>query len=250
MSRYYQKPEKTRREKIGFYTAFSICLIAVCMAVYSTYTTVRQPKRQTAASVTPTSAVSVAQPMTGVTVPAATEPPETEPEVSAAPDTTAAAETTAATEPTGETRHADALQTMLAAEISLTMPTKSGRVVKPYSSDSVYNKTLNSWKPHTGADFDGELGDDVYAMLGGDVVRIYDDAMLGKCAEVAVNNVVIGYCGLGAVSVKAGDHVERGDKLGTVGAVPSEADAPNHIHVTVKINGAYADPLSFIGNGD
>ena len=168
MSRYYQKPEKTRREKIGFYTAFSICLIAVCMAVYSTYTTVRQPKRQTAASVTPTSAVSVAQPMTGVTVPAATEPPETEPEVSAAPDTTAAAETTAATEPTGETRRADALQTMLAAEISLTMPTKSGRVVKPYSSDSVYNKTLNSWKPHTGADFDGELGDDVYAMLGGE----------------------------------------------------------------------------------
>ena len=180
MSRYYQKPEKTRREKIGFYTAFSICLIAVCMAVYSTYTTVRQPKRQTAASVTPTSAVSVAQPMTGVTVPAATEPPETEPEVSAAPDTTAAAETTAATEPTGETRRADALQTMLAAEISLTMPTKSGRVVKPYSSDSVYNKTLNSWKPHTGADFDGELGDELLRLLGDGVIlrameRLLDD---------------------------------------------------------------------------
>ena len=44
MSKYYSKNQKTRREKIGFYTAFAICLIAVCMAVYSTYTTVRSPE--------------------------------------------------------------------------------------------------------------------------------------------------------------------------------------------------------------
>ena len=44
MSKYYSKNQKTRREKIGFYTAFAICLIAVCMAVYSTYTTVHSPE--------------------------------------------------------------------------------------------------------------------------------------------------------------------------------------------------------------
>ena len=39
MSDYYnnRKKKRSRREKIGFYTACSICLIAVCMAVYSTY---------------------------------------------------------------------------------------------------------------------------------------------------------------------------------------------------------------------
>ena len=41
MSDYYnnRKKKRSRREKIGFYTACSICLIAVCMAVYSTYNT-------------------------------------------------------------------------------------------------------------------------------------------------------------------------------------------------------------------
>ena len=43
MSRYYRSGRHSRkslRERIGFYTAFSICLIAVAMAVYSTYNTV------------------------------------------------------------------------------------------------------------------------------------------------------------------------------------------------------------------
>ena len=40
MSDYYNRhrgrKKRSRREKIGFYTAFSICLIAVSMAIYST----------------------------------------------------------------------------------------------------------------------------------------------------------------------------------------------------------------------
>ena len=42
MSKTNTSNQKSRREKIGFYTALSICLIAVCMAVYSTYSTVRR----------------------------------------------------------------------------------------------------------------------------------------------------------------------------------------------------------------
>ena len=104
-----------------------------------------------------------------------------------------------------------------------------------------------TWKPHTGIDFDGSLGDDVYAMLGGEVTKVTEDKMYGKTAEVTVNNVIVGYSGLGNVSVKQGDKLERGDKIGTIGVVPVESDDKNHIHVYVRVNNTYADPLSFIG---
>ena len=248
MSKYYSKNQKTRREKIGFYTAFAICLIAVCMAVYSTYTTVRSPESAKTVSVSATGAVAVNEPVTHVTVPVPTL--GTRP---ITPDTTAAATeppTEAAPAPSEEPTQgrADALQTMLAADVSMGYPTKSGLVLMPYSTDSVYFKTLNSWKPHTGTDFRGELGEDVLAMLTGEVTKVTDDKLLGKTVEITSTNVVIGYCGLGSVKDKPGDRAERGDAIAAIGAVPCEAGEPNHIHVYVKVNGAYADPLTFINN--
>jgi hypothetical protein len=38
MSIYNKKPPRSKREKIGFYTAMSVCVIAVGMAAYSTFT--------------------------------------------------------------------------------------------------------------------------------------------------------------------------------------------------------------------
>ena len=168
----------------------------------------------------------------------------TEPPTDAQPET----EATEATASETTKGRADALETMLAADVSLSMPTKSGHVLRTYSKDSIYFKTLNVWKPHTGIDFDGELGDDVFSMLSGEVTKVDEDRMFGKTVEVSVNNVVIGYTGLGKVRVKKGDKLERGDKLGTIGVVPMEADAPSHIHVYVKVNGAFADPISFVDN--
>lgn len=250
MSRYYNKNTKrSRREKIGFYTAFAICLIAVCMAVYSTYTTVSGTKAKPV-STAETGVVVVNEPVSRVTVPAPTlgTAPVTEltvPTATAEPDTMPP-ETT---QPETKGRR-DALETMLAADVSLSMPTKSGHVMREFSRDSIYFKTLNTWKPHTGADFDGELGDDVLAMLGGTVTKVTDDKMLGKTVEITVNNVTVGYSGLGSVSVSLGDKVEKGGKIGTIGAVPMEASDPNHIHVFVRVNNDYADPLSFIDNSD
>ena len=64
------------------------------------------------------------------------------------------------------------------------------------------------------------------------------------------NNVVHSYSGMGSIAVRQGDTVERGDKLGTIGVVPSEASDPTHIHVTVRVNNSYADPLSFVDNNN
>ena len=57
------------------------------------------------------------------------------------------------------------------------------------------------------------------------------------------------YC-LGSVDVNKGDSIDVGKKVGTIGAVPFEAGDENHIHIEVKIDGKYADPLSFINNNE
>lgn len=247
MSDYYnrnsRRKKRSRREKVGFYTAFSICLIAVCMAVYSTYNTLSIPT--TDEQTETTQAQQVNQVVTGV-VETQDQPVV---ETTIAP-VTAISETV--TQPQSadpdEASSEDALETMLSTDLTLTYPLKSANVLREYSTESVYFKTLNVWKPHLGVDFSGELGDDVTAMAGGAVTKVTEDKMYGKTVEISVNDAVCIYSGLGKIEVEEGDSVETGDKIGVVGTVPFEASDANHIHIAVKVNGNYADPLSFIGN--
>jgi murein DD-endopeptidase MepM/ murein hydrolase activator NlpD len=144
----------------------------------------------------------------------------------------------------------DALQTMLSTDITLSYPLGTNKIIRPYTTDSVYFKTLNVWKPHLGVDFEGELGESVNAMIGGAVTKVYDDKMYGKTVEVSVNNSTCIYSGLECIIVKEGDIVKNGDKLGVVGSVPFETDDESHIHVAVKVDNNYVDPLSFIKNNE
>lgn len=249
MSKYYETKKRKRRgrDKIGFYAAFAICVIAVCMAVYSTYNTVINPTAKL--NTTPTAAQQVNQPVTGVTMPPTISfYVPTEPVTEMTVPTAVADEATQQPTTQPVTYSDDALQTMLSADLSLSEPVKGGKVLREYNKKSVYYKTLNVWKPHMGVDFRADLGDEVYAMSSGEVTKVTEDKLFGKTVEISVNNAVCIYCGLGDIKVEKGDRVERGDVIATAGTVPMESDAENHIHVAVKVNGSYADPLSFIGN--
>lgn len=250
MSDYYnrnnRRKKRSRREKIGFYTAFSICLIAVCMAVYSTYNTLSvQDKTNNVIQVTTSEAVQVNENISGIKETLA------EPKLNMERPTIVAAIDTQpqTTEPTVDSSRT-ALQTMLSTDITLGYPLNSNNVLREYNEKSVYFKTLNVWKPHTGVDFSGDLGEDVNAMTGGAVTKIYDDKMFGQTVEISTNNVVCIYSGLGSINVKERDSVESGDKIGSLGTVPFEASDANHVHIAVKIDGKYADPLIFIKNDE
>ena len=255
MSRYYEsgrRKRKSLRERIGFYTAFAICLLAVSMAVYSTYNTVSL-KPATAKSSAKKDPQPVVQPVTGISVPVPTigvirhdpgvetYPDETEPRETETPASSATEAETG-----GEMN--EAMQTLLSVDLSLSPPTKPGKVTREYNKDSVYYKTINVWKPHTGADFACELGDDVLAMVNGSVTKISDDKLYGKTVEISSGNAVVSYCGLGEIKVREGDSVNRGDVIALAGAVPCEAADSNHIHIGLMIDGKTADPLNFIGN--
>lgn len=101
-----------------------------------------------------------------------------------------------------------------------------------------------------GTDFAGKTGDEVTAMCDGTVTKIYEDKMYGNTVEISTNNSVCIYSGLSDICVSEGDSVSTGDSIGVIGEVPFEASDEPHIHIAVKVDGEYADPLSFIGNNN
>lgn len=241
--------KKSRYEKIGFYTSLSICLIAVSMAVYSTYSNISdtdsvQTKKETTVAVQ-----EVNQDVTGVTEIITQMIEETQPtQVTAVAQIYEPIEEFPTEVSQGDTR--SALQTMLSTNLSLTYPLDSNNIIREYSEKTAYYKTLNVWKPHLGVDFAGELGDNVYAMTGGAVTKIYEDKLYGKTVEVSIDNAVIIYSGMGLLNVSEGESVDAASKIGVMGTVPCEANDVNHIHIAVKIDGKYADPISFLNNNE
>lgn len=263
--KHNSKTKHKTYEKIGFYTALSICVIAIGMAVFSTYTTVLSAKTNTLSQIETTTYVQqVNENVSGIVETESTNNYST-PEIystynsdsniiTPSNSTNEVTEfSTKETEISNQTQNPNsnsktALQTMLSTEISLKYPLNQRKIIREYSEKTVYFKTLNTWKSHLGIDFAGDIGEDVVAMSGGAVTKVYDDKLFGKTVEISNGNTVVIYSGLNNILVKNGDTITTGEKIGVVGAVPFEVDQENHIHISVKIDGEYADPLSFIGN--
>ncbi|MGN0501082.1 MAG: peptidoglycan DD-metalloendopeptidase family protein [Ruminococcus sp.] len=247
MSENNSRRKRSRYEKAGFYTALSICLIAVTMAVYSTYNTIsgadKEPTEQTTASI-----AEVNNRVTGVTETAEETTLSKVAEEITVP--TIAVTVPQPTEPSEQDTTKSALQTMLSTELSLGYPLNQKNIIREFSEKTVYYKSLNVWKSHLGVDFAGEIGDEVTAMTGGAVINVEDDKLYGKTVKIATDNAVVIYSGLNGITVNKGDSVENGQKIGVIGTVPCEVNDKNHIHIAVKIDGQFADPLSFINNGE
>lgn len=242
MSKYFKKKRRSKKEKIGFYTSLSICIIAMGMAAYSTYTNFAE--YMNTEEITQTAQVNNIA--TGVTD---TLPAETETEsYTTEPTVTEQIEESTSVVIT-ETQ--TAVQTMLSVNANLSYPLNNSTVIKEYSEDTVYNKTLNQWNAHTGVDFSCKAGDNVYSMSDGEVVKIYNDDMLGNIIVIESSNYKIYYCGLSEkTNVSVGDVVKQGDVIALASVVPSESLDDSHIHIEVKVGDSYIDPLTVINNDE
>lgn len=238
-----KKRKRSTKERVGFYTALSICLAAVGMAAYSTYTNLSSDY----SAPDDTSTVAVNKTVTGV---AGTE--ENETEAAETPPKTADEETKPEptekeyTEETAPAETKSALETMLTVDTNLIYPLDNVKIVKPYSEETVYNQTLNAWEAHTGVDFGCKEGDSIYAMADGEVVKVYDDDFLGKTIVVKSATFTAFYSGLKDINANRGDTVKQGDTIATAENVPAEFMDDNHIHIAVKVSGQYVDPLELI----
>lgn len=116
----------------------------------------------------------------------------------------------------------------------------AGIETSPYGVRRTFNEKLAS--RHHGIDYDGRTGDPVYAANDGVVVLAAPDYYYTGNAVFLDHGggLFTVYYHLSQLDVKTGDRVQRGQKLGLLGAT-GRVTGP-HLHFGVKLLGYYVDP--------
>ncbi len=122
----------------------------------------------------------------------------------------------------------------------------SGKVIWGYAADKlIYSKTLDQWTTHKAVDIACPQGTAVQCVLGGTVEKVYTDDQLGVTVLVKhSSDRKTLYANLNeTVPVRAGDKVNAGTVLGTVGRTAlSECAQESHLHFAFFVKGKAVDP--------
>ncbi len=256
MKKYKHKSSKKPTDRVGFYIALSICLVAVGLAVYSTYTSVSDYLKQSeddeyTSSLVETTA-PVAKDVTGVTEDVTEEKEATNDEATSSETrknsfTLYETSTLPDTEDVDAQSDLDSLSPVFRVKESLIYPVDSKSVLREYSEEAVYNSTMKDFRAHTGTDFTAKVGENVYAMCDGVVRKISFDERYGVIIEVGNDEYTVYYCGVDSdTNVHMKDQVKQGDVIGYVSQIPCESKDPVHLHVEIKVGDEFIDPLSVI----
>ena len=93
---------------------------------------------------------------------------------------------------------------------------------------------------HTGIDFNGDTGDSIMAIAGGQVTNAgYDGAYGYKTVVTLADGTEIWYCHQDSIGVNVGDSVAAGQVIGTVGSTGNVTGS--HLHLEVRPGGG--DPV-------
>ena len=109
--------------------------------------------------------------------------------------------------------------------------------------------TLRDWRVHQGIDILAPLGTTVTAAHSGRVESIVRDDLYGTVLTVSHGD---GTCSVytnlaDTPAVAAGDWVEAGQVLGSVGDTAlCEVGQGTHLHYAVTVDGQSADPLDYL----
>ena len=151
-------------------------------------------------------------------------------------------------------------------ESNKTIPVVKQNIISlPYTLDTVkinknyYNKDeseenqINSllyykdtYMQNTGVLYTGEAEFDVVSVLDGEVTSVTKDEILGNVVEVSHStNLITIYECLGEVSVKPGDKISQGDKIGKSGSVDIDEGYGNALIFEVNLKGEIINPNDF-----
>ncbi len=121
-----------------------------------------------------------------------------------------------------------------------------GSTLQGYSANElVYNETMGDWRTHNGIDIKADVGTTINAPTNAKVLFAENDALWGGIVELQKDDIIIRICGIDDIKVKEGDDIKQGAQLGKSGEIPVEAELDAHVHIEVKQNGEYIDPLAF-----
>lgn len=131
------------------------------------------------------------------------------------------------------------------SEKAYTMPV-NGDILKDFSTSTLqYSATYGDMRIHSAVDISCKENTIVSACTDGTVQSIEKSATLGNTVTIDHGDgLVIKYAALNNVTLKSGDSVKCGEKLGTVTTVPSECEDQSHLHIEVFKDGKSISILS------
>ena len=228
----------------GFYLALVLCLMAVGTGIVL----LTVPHSEQEAEVTPTTAPvsqSLDQRLDEVRVIPERHKPTAPPYYAPLNTAVPTAVPTEAPTPTPVAKTTSATQKAPAPV--------SGEIIFGYATDKlIYSVTLDQWTTHPAVDIAAKEGTEVKAVLSGTVSSVREDDVLGYTVEIKHSNGrETVYANLGSdVRVKAGDKVNAGTVLGTVGtSAISECALEPHLHFAFRIDGKPVDPKKYVRLG-
>lgn len=118
-----------------------------------------------------------------------------------------------------------------------------GQFSSPFGLRRFFNKQAR--RPHSGLDIAAPEGTSIRAPAPGRIVNTGDYFFNGNTIFIDHGQGLITmYCHLKRTAVKAGDTVERGQEIGTVG-MTGRVTGP-HLHWSVSLNNARVEPRLFL----
>lgn len=125
-----------------------------------------------------------------------------------------------------------------------------GAILRDYSVEALsLDPTMGDWRTHGGLDIAAAQGVKVLSISAGTVEQVYTDAMMGTTVVVDHGGGLKSwYCNLAEdVAVQAGDKVDIGGELGTVGSsAMAEVGVDSHVHLETTLDGRPVDPRDYL----
>lgn len=126
----------------------------------------------------------------------------------------------------------------------------NGAVLQNFSNTELtYSQTMKDWRTHPGIDYKADVGAPVLAVGPGMVSDVYLDEMYGYVVLIDHGDGLMSlYANLSpATAVSAGDEVQTGDVIGSVGeSAAFESEMAPHLHFEMLKDGAQIDPMEYI----
>lgn len=233
-----QSEKKKKKKGAHFYTAVAICILAVGVAGYTTYDSIKR-------FAGPDEDALVSKTQQRYQVQTTIEPSDDE--------ISSSSYDYSSVMNSFDSKHNDDVRTQetaATAEAATIIYPTSKDIIKGYSGDTpVFSKTLNDWRVHNGIDLAAKQGSKIKAITNGKVADIFNDELLGTTMVIEHDGGFIAfYSGLGETTlVNAGDTVESGQEIASINDIPCEAADGYHLHLSIKKDDKFIDPVEILG---
>ena len=104
----------------------------------------------------------------------------------------------------------------------------------------------DTYMQNSGVDYISDTAFDVFSVLGGKVLSVEDDEVLGNIVKIEhEKEIVTVYQGISDVNLKVGDVVKQGDVVGKSGTSQINSKYATSLHFEVYYKGTLMDPENF-----